>query len=439
MRVLMLSNLYPPEVEGGAEILAGEIAGELTRQGHDIYVLAGSSADTAPSMGIPGNTEDTRVRRTLRLAGSARLERDRALWRQLNLPLRYYRRFHRPENALELQRAIHDIQPDVLYIWEITSLGVTSLLATLPTLGVPIVFHLGSYWLLYTYSPVTPQSRLRARWLKQWLIGATPGLTWTSMIAVSEAVKEVYARAGCDAERIEVIHNGIARRFFQPPSQHDAPSSDERSTSTRLLSVGRLCPEKGVMTTLQALALLRANPSGSTEMSYHLDIVGDGDAAYLRELRAFARDKALTNYVTFHGRVAQETLIDYYDRADILLNTALWQEPFGLTTVEAMARGLPVIATRVGGSAEIITPGVDGLLTAPGDAEALATAIRLLATDPDRRARLATCARRTAEDRFTIEENARRVARHLQRAAGSDLAAIAADGRAMPGIRRIVS
>jgi glycosyltransferase involved in cell wall biosynthesis len=87
-----------------------------------------------------------------------------------------------------------------------------------------------------------------------------------------------------------------------------------------------------------------------------------------------------------------------------------------------MARGMAVIGSRTGGTAEIIAAGVNGLLTEPGDEHALAAAIRQLAANPARRARLAEAARRTAAQRFTLEENVRRVARHLQRAARGDTA-----------------
>lgn len=402
VRILMLSNLYPPDVEGGAEILAGEIADGLIRRGHDVTVLTSESR-------LPALEPQPHVQRRLRLAGAARVDRSRPLWRQLGLPYRYYRRWRQPANARTLRRVVAETRPDALYVWEITGLGMTSLLRELATLRLPVVFHLGSYSLLYARSPETGQSQLRARWLKRRLIGTIPPGAWTSLIAVSGAIKEAYARAGFDPARIEVIHNGITPRFFETPSARP----DDQTGPLRLLSVGRLCPEKGVLTALKALALL-------TDGDFRLDIVGDGDPAYLRQLRAYVHDQRLTDRVSFHGRVSQERLIEFYDRSDVLLNTALWAEPFGLTTVEAMARGLPVTGSRVGGTVEIITPGVNGVLTPPGDEDALAAAIRRLAADPALRMRLAGAARRTAQERFTIEENVRRVARHLQRAVAGD-------------------
>jgi glycosyltransferase involved in cell wall biosynthesis len=409
VRILMLSNLYPPDVEGGAEILAGEIADGLIRQGHDVTILTSvahhSTLEPQPH-----------IQRRLRLTGAVRVDRQRPLWRQLDLPYRYYRRWRQPANARTLRRVVAETRPDALYVWEITGLGMTSLLNELPTLRLPVVFHLGSYSMLYARSPETDQSRLRARWLKRLLIGTAPADAWTSLIAVSATVKAAYAQVGFDPARIEVIHNGIAPRFFESPSTRP----NNQTGPLRLLSVGRLCPEKGILTALKALALLAGSMTTDSRVACQLDVVGDGDPAYQRELLAYVRDQRLAEYVTFHGRVSQDRLIEFYDQSDLLLNTALWAEPFGLTTVEAMARGLPVIGSRVGGTAEIITPGVNGVLTPPGDEGALAAAIQRLAADPTLRARLASAARRTAEERFTIEENVRRVARHLERAVAGD-------------------
>jgi glycosyltransferase involved in cell wall biosynthesis len=419
----MLSNFFPPDVEGGAEMLAADIAEELERLGHNVYVLTSVSAGSA-TLSRPG------IQRTLRLADPVRFDCDEPLWQQMTLPYQYYRSYHQPANAVELLRAIEATQPDVLYIWEVSGLGVTTVLRTLPRISVPIVFHLGSYWLLYARSPETAHSRLHVPWLKRLLIGALPTFAFTSMIAVSSAVKDEYVRAGFDPERIEVIHNGVSARFLKHPSARDTRRGEPDHAPIRLLFVGRLCPEKGALSALQALELLTKEPAsthGDRDLRFRLDIVGNGQASYIRELRSFVRDKHLTDLVRFRSHMPQVDLIGYYDRADILLNPALWQEPFGLISVEAMARGVPVIASRVGGTVEIVKHRVNGLLCEPGDAYALAAAIQQLTSDGALRACFGAASRRTVEEHFTPEENARRVAQHLQRATLSSVA-LTADG-----------
>jgi glycosyltransferase involved in cell wall biosynthesis len=330
----------------------------------------------------------------------------------LSAPYNYYRRYHNSANAAEIRRIIATTRPDIIYVWELAGTGVTSLLNVLSELNVPTIFHLNSYWLLYASSPDTEQSRLRTRWFKQRLIGTIPAMTWASFIAISNTVKQKYGGAGFDPERIEVIYNGIDPRFLERPSAENS-SRD----GCQLLFVGRLRVEKGLLVLLKALAIL-INGQGESKGAgscLRLDIFGTGDEVYIRELEAFVRAKHLNHIVTFRGKVPQDELMGRYDQAEMLLVPSLWHEPFGLVVAEAMARGLPVIASDIGGPAEIITHGVNGLLTAPGDEYALATAIRMLLEHPEQRKKLGQAARETVLERFTIEENAKRVEQHMRR------------------------
>ena len=437
MRILLLSNLYPPFVEGGAEILAGDIAAGLERLGHEVIVLTSSYGLSKPQ-------HDGKIWRTLQPAPPVYFDRQRSFWSQLNQPFNYYRRYHNAANARTLRQVVAATTPDMLYIWEITGIGVNSLLKVLPDLNIPIVFHLGSYWLLYARSPQTEQSRLRLRWLKQRLIGTVPELTWTSLIAVSATVKQEYVRSGFDPKRIEVIYNGIDPRFLTLPR-----SASNEEEAFQLLFVGRIRVEKGILVLLKALDLLmhemnspdllsaklsdshytatsithEMNDSVMLSEAKHLDspplhlhIFGDGDETYISELKTFLHEKGLTEIVTFHGKVPQDELIQHYDRCDLMLVPSLWQEPFGLVVAEAMARGLPVIASNVGGPAEILTHEINGLLVEAGNERALASAINQLIKDPEKRKRFGQTARSTVQQRFVIEENASRVEQHLQRA-----------------------
>jgi glycogen(starch) synthase len=409
VRILLLSNLYPPDVQGGAEILAADIAAGLEALGHEVLVLT-AAQDPARAK------QEGAIWRTLRSAPPAHFDRRRPFWQQLTLLAHYYRRYHRPANAAELRRVIAATQPDVLYVWEVTGIGVHSLLKAFTDVNIPIVFHLGSYWLLYARSPETEQSRLRTRWLKQGLIGSVSMPRYTSLIAVSETVKQEYVQAGFAEESIEVIHNGIDLRFLTLPAAAREQEGVQRIP--QLLFVGRLRVEKGLMVLLKALDLLAngQDQPGAEKLAVHLNIFGNGDQVYVSELQDFLRERQLTEAVTFHGTIPQDELITHYDRSDIMLVPSLWREPFGLVVAEAMARGLPVIASNVGGPAEIVTDGVDGLLIKPGDERELARAIRQLLEHPDQRARLGQAARATVQERFTIQENARRVEGHLQRA-----------------------
>lgn len=403
MRILMLSNLYPPYAVGGAEILASEVAAGLERLGHEVLVLTSSH-------GLEKPERDGRVWRILRDFPVAHFHSSQTVAQQFRQVRNYYRRYHCPANGRDLRRIVSDVRPDVLYIWEITGIGVTSLLKSLAKLNIPTVFHLGSYWLLYAGSPETEQSRLRLRKLKQWLIGRFPALPSASFIAVSATVKGRYVEAGFDAERIEVIYNGIDPLFFDMPR---IERSDGKKEHYNLLFTGRLRLEKGVLIILKALDLLRYQMGGTFPL--HLDILGSGDKIYIDELQTFLHERNLAEAVSFRGWIPQRELLTYYDTSDIMLVPSLWQEPFGLVVAEAMARGLPVIASDVGGPAEIITRDADGILVPPGEEQALAAAIKQLLEHPEKREQLSRAAQVSAKERFTIGENVRLVERHLRR------------------------
>jgi glycosyltransferase involved in cell wall biosynthesis len=403
VRILLLSNLYPPYAAGGAEILASDIAAGLERLGHEVMVLTSSH-------GLTRAGQDGGVWRILREFPVAHFDQRHSFARQFNKLYNYYRRYHCPANARDLRRVVSAVKPDVLYVWEITGVGVTSLLKSIADLNIPTVFHLGSYWLLYAGSPETEQSRLRLRNLKRWLIGSFPTPRTASFIAVSATVKRKYVEAGFSPESIEAIYNGIDPRFFDLPLA-ERPANNVLKGRFHLLFTGRLRLEKGVFVVLKALDLL-VNESREA-FPVHLNIFGSGDKVYIDELQSFLQARHLTEVVTFHGWVPQDELIVYYDCSDIMLVPSLWQEPFGLVVAEAMARGLPVIASDIGGPAEILTHDVDGILVSPGDEHALAAAIKQLLENPDKRERLSQAARAAVRERFTIAENVRLVERHL--------------------------
>jgi glycosyltransferase involved in cell wall biosynthesis len=147
----------------------------------------------------------------------------------------------------------------------------------------------------------------------------------------------------------------------------------------RLLCLGRLDRRKGAHV---ALAALRHLPEA------RLAIVGAGDAEYEGELRAQAVRDGLTDRVTF-GHVGRGGLRAAYAEADALVFPTLWEEPWGLVPLEAMAVGRPVVATGTGGSREYLRDGLNCLIYQPrDDAEALASAIRRLAGDEELRSRV---------------------------------------------------
>jgi len=191
---------------------------------------------------------------------------------------------------------------------------------------------------------------------------------------------------GADPARIAVIPCGVDTNLFMPGDQAAARAALGLDDRPRLLYVGRLAPIKGLETLLDAMARLRA--AGSR---VHLSIVG-GDAdepvnGHEGELRARLARLDLGGTVTFVGAQPQERLRAWYVAADATVLPSHY-ESFGMVALEAMACGIPVVASRVGGLQTTVRDGVTGLLVPESDPVALAGALDGLLADADLRYRL---------------------------------------------------
>ena len=215
-------------------------------------------------------------------------------------------------------------------------------------------------------------------------------------------VSEFSARLlGAPPERTQVIYGGADPRRFTPD-----PGGDRDG----VLFVGRLTPHKGID------QLIRALPAGAS-----LRIAGSGghdprppEQGYPRLLRRLAEGRD----VAFLGPVPDPGLPELYRRAAVLALPSLDRtcygrevrvsELLGLAALEAMASGTPVVASRIGGLAEVVVDGETGFLVEPGDREALGDRLALLLSDRRLAARLGTNARDLVVERFTWQACAER-------------------------------
>jgi len=161
----------------------------------------------------------------------------------------------------------------------------------------------------------------------------------------------------------------------------------------RVGMVGRIAPWKGQHVFLRAFA--QAFPAGDAcAVLVGAPLFGEHD--YERELHALAGTLGIRDRVEFRG--FRRDVPAELQRLDVAVHASVIPEPFGQVVTEAMAAGLPVVAARAGGPARIIDDRRSGLLTPPGDVEALAAALGSLAADPELRGRLGQAARRRARD-----------------------------------------
>jgi glycosyltransferase involved in cell wall biosynthesis len=228
------------------------------------------------------------------------------------------------------------------------------------------------------------------------------------------------------SERIVVVPNGIDTSRFRPDAEKRQETRARLGIpedAPLLLAVGRLEQEKGFQVAIQALRQVRSRWPG-----VRLLIVGEGN--YRRPLEQAAaplnsqpnaetaRENTGNDAIIFAGYVPNAQLPDLLAAADLFLMPTLCTEAFPLTVVEAMAAGLPVVASNIGGIPTAIEDGHNGLLVPTGSADALARAIEGLIQDEPLRRSLAAAAREAAHSRFSREHMVAATERVLQQAAG---------------------
>jgi glycosyltransferase involved in cell wall biosynthesis len=207
-------------------------------------------------------------------------------------------------------------------------------------------------------------------------------------VAVSEAVRERLAAHGIRPRELTVIPNGLDLTAFSAPRAPCFPPPPDRPFTFAF--VGRLTEEKGVRVLLEAARRLPDAPE------VRLVVAGDGP------LRAAVEAEARRDGSRLEYRGHQHDVRAIYEAADAVLMPSL-AEGHPLTALEAMASGLPLVASRAGGLAEIVVEGETGLLVPPGDASALADAVGALAADRDRARALGAAGRRRVELEFGVE------------------------------------
>jgi D-inositol-3-phosphate glycosyltransferase len=378
MRIAMVSEHADPTAAlggpdaGGQNVHVAALSAALAERGHTVSVytrLTGPGAEPRVALG-PGVT----VRR-LAAGPPAPLAKDELL------P-------YMPELGNRLARLWQADPPDVAHahFW-MSGLAALRGAAGLP---VPVVqtFHaLGAVKARYPgAADPSPASRIAC---ERRLAQACDQVIATCPDEVSELTS-----LGASPERLIVVPCGVDTSVFTP----DGPRPGRGGPSRwRLLALGRLVERKGVATIIAALARLP-----ETE----LVIAGGPDRGQLetsdgyRRLRAAAERHGVADRVIFTGAVARSAVPGLIRSADVVVCVP-WYEPFGIVPLEAMACGVPVVASAVGGLTETVADQRTGLLVPARDARALARALGELLPDPGKRAAFGAAGVERARQRYS--------------------------------------
>jgi glycosyltransferase involved in cell wall biosynthesis len=350
VRIVEVTHRYPPAL-GGVEIQVEAIARGLVGAGHSVEVITTDLARDRPLTRLD----------VLPPRGPLPVRRHRAL---PVLPAPHGLGLVAPGMALDLWKT----RADVVHAHAF-GMGPTRIAATLRRFrSTPLVvethFDAGrgtSGWWLY------------ARALARWTLGPAD-----RVVAHTRLEAGLLASLGVDRHRIVQITNGIDLREFVgcPPDRPERPSATA-------LFVGRLYPEqKGLEPLIRALAQVPRS------LDVRLRIVGE-DWGGRALVHALARQLGVEDRVVLTGALPRAEVVREFANADLFVLPSLF-DCTPIVLVEAMAAGLPIVTTRVGGIPEVVVEGETALLCAPNDPAGLASAIATLAADPALRRRFGT-------------------------------------------------
>jgi len=226
-----------------------------------------------------------------------------------------------------------------------------------------------------------------------------------AVVTVSEANAAYIATTfGVPVAHIQVVPCGVDTERFRPPEQ--------RPETPQIVCVARLNPVKNLGLLLEACAILQ-----SRGVKFRCVLVGEGPC---REELEVARSRlGLESVVELVGAAEQAAVLEWWQRATVAVLSS-HSEGMPVSLMEAAACGVPAVATAVGGVPELIENGVTGLVTPPGDASLLATALERLLQNRELATSLGTAARRRAEDRFSITRQVHRLLEIWQRIARTE-------------------
>jgi len=404
MRILFLSNFFPPARPGGYTQWCHEVAERLAERGHTIGVLT-SRYELAKA---PAGEQN--IYRLLHLEGD----------------LAYYQPFHffttwkkqHRENLVFLERTIKDFAPDLIFVW-----GMWALSKALPALAeqlLPgrVVYYLSDYWpsapdmhTTYWQSPTrrgpmqVPKRALSKVAMSMLASEGQPDLRLEQVICVSARVRELLVAAGLPIQHARIIHGGTDIERFSAVHKQDDPSGH-----LKLLYAGQLARHKGVHTAVEAMARL-VNKQRTNQVT--LTIVGSGHPDYEAFLRDLVERERLHDFVTFHKPVSKDEMPSTLQQFDVLIFPSIYEEPLARMTQEAMASGLVVVGTTTGGTKEILRDGETGLTFAPENPDGLADQVTRLIVDPDLRCRLAEVGRQTVLENFTLDKMVKEIEAYL--------------------------
>jgi glycosyltransferase involved in cell wall biosynthesis len=361
VRILITTDYFAPHRGGGVEVVVAEVAHRYAAAGHEVRIL------TMMTAGGPAK-EEMNGYEVVRFSSYS-------LTRLVGLQLSIS-----PSFRWGISRELADFAPDVVNVHNLFFTTTLFAATAAQKAAIPVVttLHLGEVAAIAGWKG-------RAVATYEQAIGKRVLRKSNRLIAVSDAVAAHARTLGVSDTPIDVVPNGVDCSVYHPAAVRSDPSE-----SVVGIFVGRLLPNKGPQYLLEALQRLPA------ELDYRLRIAGEGPMQ--AELERSAADHGLSDRVEFLG--LRFDIPDLMRDADFFVRPSTL-EGMPLTVLEAMASGIPVIATNVAGTGEAVVDGETGILVEPGDIEALTGAPETMIRNGQTRREMGAAGRRRAKESYS--------------------------------------
>ena len=384
MRILVVSNLYPPQELGGYGRSIYDFANVLCSRGHHTRVLTSNMPQWQR-----GHEDEPHVSRSLTLYGN--WENGTTTQAAPDVVLATTLKHHRL-----LADAVKSFQPDACLVGNIDFLS-PYVPHVLTAQGVGLIHHLGN----------------RQPGYVPWNFPRTPLM---HLATASQWVKNALLADGFPAQDASVIYPGAHVSLY---TWDGYPPRDR----LRIAFASLVMPYKGPQVLIEALRLL-----DQRDIPYDCTIAGDSaDPAFVQRLKEFVTQNAMAERVKFIGYIPREQLVQLFRTHNVLAFPSVFEEPFGISQVEAMAAGMALVSSATGGASEIVEDGVAALAFKNNDPLSLADALARLHNDRALWQRICEGGRARALKMFDIQRSVDQLDQQFQR-----LAKIAADLRRQP-------
>jgi len=407
MKILFLSNLYPPHVIGGYETLCMEAVEGLAKRGHEVSVLTST-------YGYDREITEGNIYRLLSLEGDLQFYKMKDAW---SYPQRKQRNLEHLRNLVATQK------PDIVFIWGMWNMSNSLAYEVEKLLGSRVVYYLANPWPIeanmhqaFWDASATSFTKNIAKKLMRILACMILREEWQKVPlrfehapCCSAAQRDQLLEAGISLQDAPVLYEGVDLKNYL--IQAENRNYENKDGKLSLVFVGILAEHKGVHTTIEALNQL----STEERSRVHLTILGKGHEQYAERLRSLVSQYQLSDFVTFQSPIQRSELPAFLGRFDALLLPSIWAEPLARIMQESLACGMVVIGSANGGTAETIVHGENGLLFQAGDAVDLAKQIKHLLANPQMRRTLADGGVRTAQERFDINTMVSEIEKYLEK------------------------